>query len=154
MSFPNNFSPDDSKGYSFCKVSFNNIFRVATRALNKAAPVERQKGGYNTTRSQWPRFDTLPLTLTYLKSMFLFFQTIDFPQRFFETPTLVTTTKHLKDDVNSRVDADNNAITEWIEVRMYSNTAFFLSVNLYQTRISLILSAQGAKSFTKGQCNK
>ena len=50
--------------------------------------------------------------------MFLLFQTIDFPQRFFETPTLVTTTKHLKDDVNSRIDADNNSITVWIEVRI------------------------------------
>jgi len=56
--------------------------------------------------------------------MFLFFQTIDFPQRFFETPTLVTTTKHLKDDVNARIDADNNAITEWIEVRIYKNNTF------------------------------
>ena len=50
--------------------------------------------------------------------MFLLFQTIDFPQKFIETPTLVTTTKHLKDDANSRIDADNNAITEWIEVRI------------------------------------
>ena len=50
---------------------------------------------------------------------FLLFQTIDFPQKFFETPTLVTTTKHLKDDVNSHIDADNNAITEWIEVKIY-----------------------------------
>ena len=48
--------------------------------------------------------------------MFLF-QTIDFPQKFFETPTLVTTPKHLKDGVNAIIDADNNAITEWIEVR-------------------------------------
>ena len=55
--------------------------------------------------------------------MFLLFQTIDFPQRFFETPALVTTTKHSKDDVSSHIDADNNAITEWIEVRIY----FYLS---------------------------
>ena len=52
--------------------------------------------------------------------MKILFQSIDFPQKFFETPTLVTTTKHLKDDVNARIDADNNAITEWIEVRIYT----------------------------------
>ena len=80
--------------------------------------------------------------------MLLFFQTIDFPQRFFETPTLVTTTKHLKDDVNSHIAADNNAITEWIEVSTLQKTTIFLTqlprhsfrfskVNLYQTRISL-----------------
>ena len=55
-----------------------------------------------------------------------FFQTIDFPQRFFETPTLVTTTKHRKGDVNSHIDADNNAITEWIEVIVYKRFQYFL----------------------------
>lgn len=53
--------------------------------------------------------------------MFLLFQTIDFPQKFFEIPTLVTTPKHLKDDINARIDVDNNAITEWIEVRNCKN---------------------------------
>ena len=58
------------------------------------------------------------LALIFLK-IFSLFQTIDFPQRFFETPTLVTTPSHLKDDVNAIIDADNNAITEWIEVSNY-----------------------------------
>ena len=98
--------------------------------------------------------------------MFLLFQTIDFPQRFFETPTLVTTTKHLKDDVNSRIDADNNAITEWIEVRINKTLlAYFLRqhrsvefffvfkrTNIQQTRVSN--SHQNldhrTKSFIKG----
>ena len=50
----------------------------------------------------------------------LFFQTVGFPQRIFETPALATTTKHSKADVNSRIDPDNNAITEWIEVTITS----------------------------------
>ena len=61
----------------------------------------------------------LTTKLTSLKKVFLLFQTIDFPQRFYETPALVTTAKHSKDDVNSRIDADNNAITEWIEVTIF-----------------------------------
>ena len=39
MSFPNNYSPDNSKGYSFSKESFNNIFRETRRASTKEAPV-------------------------------------------------------------------------------------------------------------------
>ena len=54
----------------------------------------------------------------------LLFQTMDFPQRFFETPTLVTTPKHHKDDVNAIIDPDNNAITEWIEVRNFKKFLF------------------------------
>ena len=61
-----------------------------------------------------------------IKKRLLSFQTVTFPQRFYEIPTLVTTTKHHKDDVNSRIDADNNAITEWIEVRVYEEFHYFL----------------------------
>ena len=103
--------------------------------------------------------------------MFLLFQTIDFPQRFFETPALVTTTKHSKDDDNSYIDADNNAITEWIEVRIYFYLSFFSTycqwnsfffstekifrkLNLFQTKITFILLAQRAKSFIKHLCHK
>ena len=63
------------------------------------------------------------LALIFLK-MFSLFQTIDFPQRFFETPTLVTTPSHLKDDVSAIIDADNNAITEWIEVKRLKRILF------------------------------
>ena len=106
--------------------------------------------------------------------MFLLFQTIDFPQRFFETPALVTTTKHSKDDVSSHIDADNNAITEWIEVRIYFYLSFFTTycqwnsffffffstekifrkLNLFQTKITFILLARRAKSFIKHLCHK
>ena len=67
------------------------------------------------------------LALICLKCFYQF-QTIDFPQKFFEAPTLVTTPKHLKDDVSAIIDADNNAITEWIEVANYKNLIFFNNV--------------------------
>ena len=66
------------------------------------------------------------MSSSIIKKCSYFFQTIDFPQTFFETPTLVTTTKHRKGDVNSRIDADNNAITEWIEVKAYKEFHYFL----------------------------
>ena len=72
-----------------------------------------------------------------IKNTFLLFQTIDFPQRFFETPALVTTTKHSKDDVNSRIDADNNAITEWIEVTIYFCLRFFTTYCLWNSFLFL-----------------
>ena len=61
---------------------------------------------------------------------------MDFPQRFFETPTLITTPKHYKDDVNAVIDPDNNAITEWIEVR---NLKRYRGVPLPSLKIALVL---------------
>lgn len=37
---------------------------------------------------------------------------MDFPQKFYEVPSLITTPKHKKVDI----DADNMAVTEWTEV--------------------------------------
>ena len=80
-----------------------------------------------------PEIWDLCTKINITKNTFLSFQTIDFPQTFFETPTLVTTTKHLKDDVNSRIDADNNAITEWIEVTIYFYLSFFTTFCLWNS---------------------
>ena len=55
----------------------------------------------------------------------IFPQTVNFPQKFYETPTVITTPKHLKDGVNSLIDANNNAITEWIKVRTTKDELIF-----------------------------
>ncbi|KAL9971201.1 hypothetical protein ACROYT_G023699 [Oculina patagonica] len=44
-----------------------------------------------------------------------FCKTVSFPQKFYENPTMITTPKHAKDDNLALIDADNIAITEWIE---------------------------------------
>lgn len=44
-------------------------------------------------------------------------QRLDFPKLFYQTPTIITTPSHAKDDSNSLIDADNFAVTEWIEVK-------------------------------------
>lgn len=53
--------------------------------------------------------------ITYL-FILIFSQTVTFPQKFYEHPTVITTPKHRIKDVNAQIEADNNAITEWIEV--------------------------------------
>ena len=41
-------------------------------------------------------------------------QTVNFPKEYYKAPTMITTPKHVK----TNIDADNNAITEWVKVRM------------------------------------
>lgn len=48
---------------------------------------------------------------------------MNFPKEFYKAPTVITTAEHNK----TNIDADNNAITEWVKVgiaegkRPYSN---------------------------------
>lgn len=39
-----------------------------------------------------------------------------FDQEFYSPPAMITTSEHYKDNVAATIDADNNAIQEWVRV--------------------------------------
>ena len=49
-----------------------------------------------------------------------FFQTVNFINEFYRPPTMITTAEHHKDNVKANIDADNNAMQEWVRVRNQS----------------------------------
>ncbi|KAK2556576.1 Contactin-associated protein-like 5 [Acropora cervicornis] len=49
-------------------------------------------------------------------------QTVKFDQEFYSPPAMITTAEHYKDNVAATIDADNNAIQEW--VRNVTSTGF------------------------------
>ena len=51
------------------------------------------------------------------------FQTVKFDQEFYSPPTMITTAEHYKDNIKATIDADNNAIQEWVRVRKKNATS-------------------------------
>ena len=46
----------------------------------------------------------------------IFPQTVKFDQEFYSPPAMITTAEHYQDKVAATIDADNNAIQEWVRV--------------------------------------